>query len=174
MDKQWREGDIVLWRFTKDELERRNDRHNNGTTYWCCSRIAIFKKDRFWDTYWHDSGSNKNFHPDDIGKTHLVDFVANFDELDHIPNDNDYLIEKYNKMYLREDIVNLNHSNDSRGNFYIRKNAQKNIEKMREEYRYNIKRLKEKIESLQNKLRETEIEYQGLNQNNINEYKTYL
>lgn len=173
MQREWRVGDIVKWWFTDEELKRKNHGNNNGTTYWCCSNIAVMREDGcFHDTFWnHD---NKKFAPDKIGRIYEVDFIANFDELEHVAHDNKYLIEKYRNQYDPHDIVDLNHSNNSSGNFYVRRGAKKKIDVMRESYQYNIENLIRKIESLQYDLKETKKEFESLTEENSQEHKIWI
>lgn len=173
MKKEWRDGDIVTWWFTEDELKKRRHGDNGGTTYWCCSQIATFKDGRFWDTYWHSS-DNKNFSPDDIGSKIKVNFVANFDELEKQTNDNEYAIDLLYKQYGIDDIVNLNHPNSSRGNLYLRKGAEKRIEIIEQSYVRRIAELEHKIQSLQHDLQMTKGEFQKLTLDNYGEYKVWL
>lgn len=175
MKTDWREGDIVTWWFTKDELKSRNHGNNGGTTYWCCSQIATFKNGRFWDTYWYGPGSdNKNFSPDVIGVTIKVNFVANFDELDKQASDNQYFTDLLYKQYDINDIVNLNHPNNSRGNLYLRKGAKKRIDIIEQSYIYRIKELEDKIKSLQYDLEKTKEEFGKLTEDNYEEHKIWL
>ena len=171
MNREWREGDIVVWWFTEKELKRRNHGNNGGTTYWSASQIAVFEDGRFWDTYWVSNHYNKNFTPESIGDTHKVKFIANFDELDKI----DYSSCEYlSKMYDESDIVNLNHANSSRGNLYLRKGAKKKINIIKESYERKIAELKSKIDHWKWTLEQTEKEFENLTEDNFEESKVWI
>jgi hypothetical protein len=168
MNKTWRDGDIVKWWFTEDELKKLRHGNNNGTTYWCCSQIAVFKDERFWDTFWH--AREKCFLPEEIGKKYLVEFIGNFDELEKQDCDYYDLI----KIYDRNDIVNLNHSNSSKGNLYLRKGAKIKIDIMRESYKMKIKELEEKIDRFNWVLEQVKTEFENLSEENFQEYKIWI
>lgn len=107
-----KKDDIFRWSFTDEYLET-----HKHEPYWCKSRIAVFNGDRLIDTFW--STSDHVVDEEDVE----LEFVANFDELiEKRPSERAY--------YLDKDCVDLNHPNSTRGNFYIRKGAEKNIEKM--------------------------------------------
>ena len=169
---EYRKGDIVYWSYTKEELKRKNHGNNNGTTYWCCSGIAVFNGERFVDTYWGGGDSmNKAFSIDDIEKSHEIrEYVGNFDELD---KQSDYTrasdLENY---YKSEDIVNLNHSNNSRGNLYLRKGAKKDIGVIRDSLQYQKKNIEENLKYGAIKLKDIESTIENLTEENLD--KVYL
>lgn len=115
-----REGDVYRWSYREPGDDRMWGR------YHCKSMIAIVKDGRLRDTYWQIGGSfssgSFSFGIDDLHRFNLK-FLGNLSDLDNRPEyDADY--------YADEDIVNLNHSNSSKGNFYIRKDAQRSADKM--------------------------------------------
>lgn len=113
-----REGDIYHWRYSDPDPD--NGRWNR---YHCCSRIAIVDKSGWLrDTFWHSGSDGRWFGPDDRGKIEIT-FVANMADLDRHP-------EWQAEYYDEADIVNLNHSNSTRDNFYIRKGAKRSPTKM--------------------------------------------
>jgi hypothetical protein len=117
-------NDIFRWSYNEGKLKKRNDGDNGGTTYWCCSRIAIVSNDRLVDTFWGTSGSNKSWSDDQAEEQLELEFIVNMDDLTNVdPSERAY--------YLDADCFDLNHSNSTRGNFYIRKGAIKNTDKMR-------------------------------------------
>lgn len=164
---EYRKNDIVRWGYTQDELKRRKDGDNGGTTYWCCSRIAVFDGERFIDTYWYGTSDNKSFAVEDIGKTHeIYKYVGNFDDLD---KQGDYVKSEYLERYYKlEDIVNLNHANNSRGNLYLRKGAKKDINVIRDYLKYQKKNIEENLKYGAIKLKEIE----NLSEENLD--KIYL
>ena len=119
-----KDGDIFRWSYNSEWLKKKNDGDNGGTTYWCNSRIGVFNDGFLVDTFWSYSNScDTSFAADMIASRLDVEFIANEDDLIGAnPSERAY--------YLDEDCVDLNHPNSTRGNFYIRKGAKKNIEKM--------------------------------------------
>lgn len=119
----FRDGDIYRWSWNDEMLKKLNHGNNGGTTYWCNSQIGIVKNDMLVDTYWN-GGNNASFAKDVCQEKLVLKFVANINDLVKAdPSDRAY--------YLDNDCIDLNHPNSSRGNFYIRKGAIKNIEKMK-------------------------------------------
>lgn len=115
------EGDIYRWAYRDPNVDMRQ-----YGTYHCCSRIAVVKNGRLRDTYWGmSSGSDgRHFGPDDLWRLDL-EILGNFADLEKVPD--------YNEDYYDDaDIVNLNHSNSSRDNFYVRKGAKRSQAKMLE------------------------------------------
>lgn len=108
--KDMRDGDIFHWRYVKEP-------ENHTNAYWCKSRIAVCRNGKLYDTFWTS--------PDYVLgiEDKAFTFIANFDELDRIE---EYQAEYYD----RADIVNLNHSNSSRNNIYLRKGAKKSAARM--------------------------------------------
>lgn len=123
-----REGDVYRWSYVEDGDDRPWGR------YHCKSQIGIVSDGRLRDTYWH-SGSDITFGSDDLSRIKLT-FLGNLNDLEKCDESNrDY--------YDDADIVNLNHPNSTKGNFYIRKGAQRSATKMMETAKY----LLEKAES---------------------------
>lgn len=124
------EGDIFRWNY-------RDPNTNNGNygDYHCCSRIAIVKNGLLRDTFWQIGESfsdGRSFGIEALSKLELTR-VANMSEL--VP------AKEYEADYYDDaDIVNLNHSNSTRGNFYLRKGAVRSREKMLEAARNNLDR----------------------------------
>jgi len=115
-----REGDVYRWSYKEPG--------DNGAwgRYHCKSMIAIVKNGRLRDTYWQIGGSfspgSFSFGFDDLHRFNL-EFLANLTDLENRPEyDSDY--------YADEDIVNLNHPNSSKGNFYVRRGAKRSADKM--------------------------------------------
>ena len=106
--------------------------------YHCKSRIGIFNGDSnsLRDTFWGNSGSNGRWFSLEECK-HLID-------LEYLGNLNDYTPahESDQAMYDDKDFLNLNHSNNSRGNCYLRKGATKSKEKMHKIVKRNAVKLK--------------------------------
>jgi len=119
------EGDIYRWSWNDAMLKKLDYKSNAGTTYWCCSCIGVVKNGILVDTYWQEGSQyNKTFSRDDAIEKLVLTFVANFSDLTSAqPSDRAY--------YSDNDCFDLNHANSSRGNFYIRKSAVKNLSKMK-------------------------------------------
>lgn len=125
-----REGDVFRWLYREPGDDRAYGR------YHCCSRIGIVRNGRLRDTYWMIGDS---FHSDgrSFGPDRLSDLVltrlGNLDDLVKAP-------EYHEEYYADSDIVNLNHANSTRGNFYIRKGAVRSTAKMLEATRRKLEK----------------------------------
>jgi hypothetical protein len=121
------DGDIYRWSYRDPDVDMRQ-----YGTYHCCSRIAVVRRGRLRDTYWGMSAGSdgRSFGPDDVWRLDL-ERLGNFENLEQAP--------EYQKNYYDDaDIVNLNHSNSSRNNFYLRKGAKRSQKKMLEAARYQL------------------------------------
>jgi hypothetical protein len=109
-----REGDVYRWSFRDP---KRSD--------WCCSRIAIVANCRLRDTFWQigtNFSDGKAFSIADISDLELTR-LGNMADFERAP-------EYQEDYYDDADIMDLNHSNSTRGNFYLRKGAQRSQAKM--------------------------------------------
>lgn len=113
-----REGDIYRWRYREPGDDRQYGR------YHCCSNIAIVTHGRLRDTFWSHGGDGRSFGPDRVAELELT-FLGNLANLEKAP-------EWQADYYDDADIVNLNHSNSTRDNFYLRKGAKRSPKKMRD------------------------------------------
>lgn len=139
MIKSWKNGDIYRWSWNDNEYDKRQDQISSGTLYWCCSRIGIVDEDYLVDTYWGYSSNNKFFTKEQCeDKLDLV-YVGNMADL--VESD-----PRQRAYYLDGDCVDLNHPNSTRGNFYIRKGAKKNLDKMKRVLQREIRDKEESIE----------------------------
>jgi len=120
----FQEGDIYRWSWN-DEMLKLDYKNSAGTLYWCCSRIGVVRNGILVDTYWgENSQHNKIFSRDDAIEKLVIQFVDNFSNLTSAQiSDRAY--------YLDNDCIDLNHPNSSRGNFYVRKDAVKSLDKMK-------------------------------------------
>ena len=122
-----KEGDIYRWTYR----ESGNDR--DFGRYHCCSRIAIVQPDgRLRDTFWSSGSDGRFFGADDLPRLDLT-FLGNLSDLDKEP-------EWKADYYDDADIVNLNHSNSSRDNFFLRKGAKRSAAKMMETAIYRLEK----------------------------------
>lgn len=108
-----REGDIFRWSWIDP------DQQNNSPfgDYHGKSRIAIFKDGTLYDTYWFFTADGR-LDPTEVTLT----FWANIADLEEFRGDATF--------YKAEDIVDLRHSNNSRGPVYLRKGATKDRDRM--------------------------------------------
>ena len=121
--------DVFRWSY-KDRLGSMEQ------MYWCCSRIGIWNdsEEILVDTFW----STKS------GKCFGIDSCKEELELEYLGNLSDYspARESDQAMYDDKDFMNLNHSNSSKGNCYLRKGAVKSKEKMHKIIKRNAAKLK--------------------------------
>lgn len=128
----FKEGDIFYWHY--------KDKPTDGAwgVYHCKSQIAVMRNGLLVDTYWSGYSDSTRFKPGD-GRIELR-FISNIEDLE--PKD-----EMVANYYDDAEIVNLNHANSSRGNFYIRKGAKRSPEKMIEAIRYKKEKAEAEIRS---------------------------
>lgn len=130
----WKQGDVFFWSYNDETLKKLSDGSNGGTTYWCVSQRAIVNDAGILvDTYW--SGNSNKYWDMDRANAQL--------ELDYKGNLNDYReAETWERAcHKDEDCLDLNHPNSTKGNFYIRKDAQHCNEKKRKVIARSKKRL---------------------------------
>jgi hypothetical protein len=125
------EGDIYRWSYTDPSTDNRS-----WGSYHCCSRIAIVDRGRLRDTYWQVGGSfpsdGRSFCLNDLPKLELTR-LGNLADFEKAP---EYQADYYDDA----DILNLNHANSTRGNFYLRKGASRSQQKMLAVSRSNLER----------------------------------
>ena len=150
--RDFKEGDLFRWSYNIKEYEKRTDARNSGTLYWCVSRIFRFNGKVLVDTFWN-GGDNKTWTPEKAEEQLDLTFLA---------NENDLEKTNYPEYYNSEDIVNLNHPNNSKDNIYVKKSAVRSKDAMLEhvkkqlsdaehEKRFaerNIERYTEKIQEI--------------------------
>ncbi len=121
-----KQGDIFSWRWKADH-PRREQCNGTGTLYWCMSQIAVVdERGELVDTYWHGRDGHR-VGADDVD----LEFIANTDDIVAAS-------EEMRNYYADSDIVNLNHANSSRDNFYLRKGAKRCPDKIRASLNYKI------------------------------------
>lgn len=129
-----REGNIYRWSYREP-----GDNGQYGR-YHCCSNIAIVAANgRLHDTFWSCGSDGRWFDVDDLPKLELT-YLGNMADLDRHP-------EWQADYYDDADIVNLNHSNSTRDNFYLRKGAKRSAAKMLASARYKLEQVESKKRS---------------------------
>lgn len=117
-----KEGDIFRWRWT-DEIAAKRQKDCGSTVYWCMSQIAVCKDGKLVDTFWGSSGSNYTLDMDRV----VVTFLGNPSEMKVIP-------EAERVFYKPEDVVNMNHANNSRAPVYAK--GERDPEIMKQYFQY--------------------------------------
>lgn len=115
-----REGDVYRWRY------RAPGDDGAWGRYHCCSCIGVVRRCRLFDTFWQIGGNfpqdARSFGESELYKLKLT-FLGNLSDFNGVnEGEADY--------YADSDIMDLNHSNSTRGNFYLRKGAARSAEKM--------------------------------------------
>jgi len=128
VSEKLREGDIYRWRFREPDPER----DGSWGRYHCCSCIAVVKNGRLRDTFWGSGNDGRSFAEADLPALTL-EHLGNLADLEKSS-------EHQADYYDDADIVNLNHSNSSRDNFYLRKGAKRSLTKMLQSARYRLER----------------------------------
>jgi len=124
------DGDIYHWHYKNDA---------DYLSYWCCSRIGVVRNGMLVDTFWHGS-DNKSWPIEEALEKLELTYIGNFNDLEKAP-------EWYADYYDAADCINLNHSNSTSGNFYIRKGAKRSAEKIRASINAKIEERKRDIKS---------------------------
>lgn len=169
-DLNWKDGDIYRWSWNDKEYDKKELQRQSGTLYWCCSRIGRVDGDYLVDTYWGNTSGNTYFSFDDCKDKLELEYIGNMADLVKAdPSERMY--------YLDEDCVDLNHPNSTSGNFYIRKGAKKNLDKMKRVLQRDITRMKKEIEYELNLIERQELILKGLTEDHnlyVNTNKTDL
>ncbi len=133
-------NDIYRWSYSSDYIKGRFE------PYWAVSRYGIccaYSDGELYieDTFW-GCGDNRRFCQEDIDNGHIeLVYLGNFNELGKLTDNPEY--------YKPEDIVNLNHSNSSSNNIYLRKGAARDVNCIKELIKSSIESQEMKIQSLQ-------------------------
>lgn len=161
-------NNVYNWRYTPAFLEKLEHDRNGGTTYWAVSRICICRQKQngelyLEDTFWGSSCENVEFYPADMDHIELT-FLGNLDDYD---NKGHYA--KYSDLspyYKQEDILDLNHGNNSRGNLYLKKGATRNLGVMRSALEAKKENISQQIKYLISDLDRTENDIKNLIEEN--------
>lgn len=106
--------------------------------YHCKSRIGVYKaeKDVLADTFWSGGyHNNRCFSMKECEELLDLTYLGNLDDFEPAS-------EHEQAMYDDKDFLNLNHSNRSRNNTYVRKGVIKSKEKMQKIIKRNATKLK--------------------------------
>jgi hypothetical protein len=151
LESSMKEGDFYRWRYSDKARKQYQHKIDAGTLYWCKSQISRFNGTYLIDTFWSSGSSNDRVK---INSDIEFSFIANESDLENI---SEYNQDKYNPR----DIVNLNHSNSSRGNLYIRKGATECRETKNANLVREIEDLKQDIVFKKTLIRLKELELKG-------------
>lgn len=140
--REYRDGDIIRWRWKDDVVNTRFGGQGQASIYWCTSQIAVFEDGFFYDTFWSSKSSAKSFSVSTVDEKLDIEYIGNFDDLERTdPSARAY--------YLDKDCIDLSHSNSMSRLFYIRKGAKKSEEKMARIIKRNIKMKRATITGLE-------------------------
>ena len=119
-----KKNDVFRW-YYKDTSDRFEPYH-------CKSRIMMYNGEIFYDTFWgNQAHRNTWFTPEEVDTLLELQHLGNLDEFEGC--------SQYEQaMYDDKDFMNLNHSNSSRDNYYLRKGATKSLDKMKKVLKRNI------------------------------------
>ena len=126
-----KENDIYKWSWKDEHLPSKN----YGDAYWCCARLAKVINGDLMDLFWSmgESPQSKRL---DTNKVNLV-YLGNLDDYQEVRTTDEF------KYYTQEDTLNILHTNHS-GNwgkcFFIKKDAVKSKDKIKQEL---VKRLED-------------------------------
>lgn len=137
-----KDGDIFHWRYKYPNPDWSN------VTYWAKSCIGVVVGGFLADTFWiHDltnprvTQDTNRWSVEEAAEKLDLDFIANMADLEKV--------DEWKLAYYADvDVVNLNHSNSSKGNAYIRKGAKRSSDKMLESARYNVQKALARIDTL--------------------------
>lgn len=124
--KRLKPGDVFRWSWNERELAARKVQINAGTLYWCQSRILVADESlRLRDTYWNTVSDGLRVTPENAAEKMILKYEGN------LKDDLAKADPHERAMYRDIDCVDLSHPNSTRGNFYIRKGAKRDVDKMR-------------------------------------------
>lgn len=136
-----KDGDIYRWRYKDEKPSDRGDYKR----YHCMSQFAVARLGFLADTFW-STGSSSVFWPYAEAEQKLaLELLGNLNDLENRP--------EYETMhYDSADCVDINHSNSSKGNFYVRKGAVRSRDRMRAVVTADIITLEREVSFAQGRL----------------------
>jgi len=135
-ETKFKDGDIFHWRW-KESINR---------SMHCKSGIAIAKDGRLHDTFWND------FHSREWVDLDLVEI-----EFKGNPADMKEIREDEAMFYQRRDLVNMNHSNNSRAPIYVKAGAGRCPVAMQEFYTHKRAEAERHVRSFQDRMAECDV-----------------
>lgn len=136
-----KDGDIFDWRYTDKVLAAHNKHWHGMNPYHCRSMRAVFRDGGLKDTFWGTSSSDSY-----LDKSRIVlTYLGNENEMTKIsPGERAF--------YRPEDIVDMNHSNNSRAPVYVKVGAKRDRQAMQEYFAYKVQRFTSDIEFTKRKI----------------------
>lgn len=139
---EMKDGDIYFWRWKDD------DRHRDCgpyRSYHCKSMKAICVRGMLIDTFWSDMSVEHSLNLDEV----ILTYKGNKETLVKIsPHEASY--------YRPDDVVDMRHSNSTRGEVYIQPNAKRDPDIMRDIAKYQIECSESEIRVATNRIRRLE------------------
>jgi hypothetical protein len=139
----WNEKDIFTWSW--QESYKASKQHE---PYWCKARIGIVNNDKLWDIYWIYDIHAERIHSDHGARFTVKDaqYQINLKKIGNL-DDLEKAYEYQRAYYNDSDFIDLRHPNNTRDGFYIKKSAERNLEKMRRIQERYIIHLKKELEN---------------------------
>ena len=135
-----KENDINKWSWKDEHLPSKN----YGDAYWCCARLAKVINGDLMDLFW-SMGESSQSRKLDINKVDLM-YLGNLDDYQEVRTTDEF------KYYNKEDTLNISHANHS-GNwgkcFFIKKDAVKSKDKIKQELVKRLEDLEYQAQSIQ-------------------------
>ena len=132
------DGDIFRWRYADEE--ERCKRDFGSYMYHCKSMIAVAANGRLFDTYWHSTNSDYEIDPAQV----TLKFQGNPKDMTLIP--------KWERAFYRsEDIVDMNHANNSGAPIYAKAGATRDPETMAAYFKHAKERFESNARSAQDR-----------------------
>ena len=134
------ENDIYEWSWKDEHFPSKN----YGDAYWCCARLAKVINGDLMDLFW-SMGESSQSRKLDINKVDLM-YLGNLDDYQEVRTTDEF------RYYKQEDTLNISHTNHS-GNFgkcfFIKKDAVKSKDKIKQELVKRLEDLEYQSQSIQ-------------------------
>lgn len=112
--REIQDGDIYRWEWDPEKLDVK---HGPFGSYHYCSQLAFVRHGTLFDTYW--CTGQRVLLPDDV----VLTFLGNVADYDEVTSGCVHYHEA-------SDIIDMRHSNSSRAQIYLRKNARRSVAQM--------------------------------------------
>ena len=141
-----KENDIYQWSWKDEHMLSKN----YGDAYWCCARLAKVINGDLMDLFWSmgESPQSKRL---DTNKVNLV-YLGNLDDYQEVRTTDEF------KYYNQEDTLNILHANHSVNwgkCFFIKKDAVKSKDKIKQELVKRLEDLEYQAQSIQRDIART-------------------